>query len=191
MSRPSSTSFASLSGKRRILLVDTYANKRDLRAKIMRKLGVEVDCAADITEARALWQADSYSLVLVDVRNDSVNVQEFCSEIRSAKPPQAVAFLVGKPDYLAGTPGADEVLVVGTNNGHDAWGQTVAALYANACEALPRRWGFQEASWRIAAVRTLNDPRPGRSPVEKKRPNWSWTDSVKQHSGTLADKSLV
>src|SRR5437762_9134621 len=126
MSRPSATSFASLSGKRRILLVDTYANKRDLRAKIMRKLGVEVDCAADITEARALWQADSYSLVLVDVRNDSVNVQEFCSEIRSAKPPQAVAFLVGKPEYLAGTPGADEVLVVGKNNGHDAWGQTVA-----------------------------------------------------------------
>src|SRR5881397_2813310 len=97
MSRPSSTSYASLSGKRRILLVDTFANKRDLRAKIMRKLGVEVDCAADITEARALWQADSYSLVLVDVRNDSVNVQEFCSEVRSAKPPQAVAFLVGKP----------------------------------------------------------------------------------------------
>jgi len=187
MSRPSATSFASLSGKRRILLVDTYANKRDLRAKIMRKLGVEVDCAADITEARALWQADSYSLVLVDVRNDSVNVQEFCSEIRSAKPPQAVAFLVGKPEYLAGAPGADEVLVVGKNNGHDAWGQTVAALYANACEASPRRWGFQEASWRIAAVRTLNDPRPGRAPVEKKRPNWSWTDAVKQHSGTLAD----
>jgi len=168
MSRPSSTSYASLSGKRRILLVDTYANKRDLRAKIMRKLGVEVDCAADITEARALWQADSYSLVLVDVRNDSVNVQEFCSEVRSAKPPQAVAFLVGKPDYLAGAPGADEVLVASKNNGHDAW-------------------GFQEASWRIAAVRTLNDPRPGRTPVEKKRPNWSWTDAVKQHSGTLAD----
>ena len=157
----------------------------------MRKLGVEVDCAADITEARALWQADSYSLVLVDVRNDSVNVQEFCSEIRRAKPPQAVAFLVGKPEYLAGAPGADEVLVVDKNDGHDAWGQTVAALYANACEALPRRWGFQEASWRIAAVRTLNDPRPGRTQVEKKRPNWSWTDSVKQHSGTLADKGLV
>src|SRR5712692_3861775 len=97
--------------KKRVLLVDTYGTKRDLRAKIMRKLGVEVDCAADITEARALWQADSYSLVLVDVRNDSVNVQEFCSEVRSAKPPQAVAFLVGKPDYLAEAPGADEVLV--------------------------------------------------------------------------------
>src|SRR5438876_9589101 len=124
MSRPSDTSYATISRKRRILLVDTYANKRDQRAKIMRKLGVEVDCAADITEARALWHADSYSLVLVDVRNDSVNVQEFCSEVRSAKPPQAVAFLVGKPDYLAGTPVADEVLAGGERNGEDAGGQT-------------------------------------------------------------------
>src|SRR5437762_13040440 len=104
MSRPSATSFASLSGKRRILLVDTYANKRDLRAKIMRTLGVEVDCAADITQARALWQADSYSLVLMDVRSDSVNVQEFSSELRGLKPPQAVAFLVGTPVYLPGDP---------------------------------------------------------------------------------------
>ena len=35
-----------------------------------------VEVAADITEARALWQADSYSLILVDVHNDAVNVQE-------------------------------------------------------------------------------------------------------------------
>src|SRR2546427_12178877 len=114
MSRPSSTSYASLSGKRRILLVDTYANKRDLRAKIMRKLGVDVDCAADITEARALWQAGSYSLILVDVHHDSVNVQEFCDEVRSAKPPQSVAFLVGKPEYLAGSPVSDDGVSIPT-----------------------------------------------------------------------------
>ena len=38
--------------RKRVLLVDSYATKRDLRSKIMRKLGVDVDCAADITEAR-------------------------------------------------------------------------------------------------------------------------------------------
>ena len=36
----------------------------------------------------------------------------------------------------------------------------VIAMYANACVALPRRYGFQEASWRIAATRSLKDPRP-------------------------------
>jgi hypothetical protein len=172
--------------KRRVLLVNTYATKRDLRAKIMRKLGVEVDCAADIGEARSLWQADSYSLVLVDVQNDSTHVQEFCDEIRSAKPPQTVAFLVGKPEYLAGSPSPENGVPGAGQNGHGAWGEMVLAMYANACEALPRRWGFQEASWRIAATRTLNDPRPGRSVVDEKRPRWSWSDAVKQHSDKLA-----
>ena len=172
--------------KKRVLLVDTYGTKRDLRAKIMRKLGVEVDCAADISAARSLWQADSYGLVLVDVRNDATNVQEFCDEIRSAKPPQTVAFLVGKPEYLAGAPSPDNGVQVAGQNGHGAWGETVIAMYANSCEALPRRWGFQEASWRIAATRTLKDPRPGRAAADGKRPRWSWSDAVKQHSDKLA-----
>jgi CheY-like chemotaxis protein len=169
-------------GKKRILLVDTYATKRDLRAKIMRKLGVEVDCAADISEARSLWQADSYSLVLVDVRNDSANVQEFCDEVRSAKPPQTVAFYVGKPDYLSGSP-ASEDGVPRPPNGHGPWGETVIALYASACEALPRRWGFQEASLRIAATRSLHDPRlVTKLQSDRKSSRWSWGDAVKRHS---------
>ena len=53
--------------KKRILLIATYATKRDLRARVLRKLGVEVDCAADIGEARSLWRVDTYDLVLVDV----------------------------------------------------------------------------------------------------------------------------
>src|SRR5438128_7134224 len=174
MSRPSSTSFASLSGKRRILLVDTFANKRDLRAKIMRKLGVEVDCAADITEARALWQTDSYSLVLLDVRNDAVNVQEFYEELRKAKPPQSVAFLVGKPEYLAGSPAADDGMVARAPDVHGAWGEMVIAIYADACLVSPRHYGFQEASWRIAATRSLKDPRPSHVGPSKKGPQFSW-----------------
>ena len=87
--------------RKRVLLVDAYATKRDLRSKIMRKLGVDVDCAANIAEARSLWQADSYSLILVDVHNDSVNVQEFCDEVRNAKPPQSRSLSGGQ----AGVPG--------------------------------------------------------------------------------------
>lgn len=31
--------------KRRVLLVDTCRTKRELRAEVMRKLGIDVDCA--------------------------------------------------------------------------------------------------------------------------------------------------
>jgi CheY-like chemotaxis protein len=172
--------------KKRVLLVNTHATQRDLRAKVMRKLGVEVDCAADISEARSLWQADSYSLVLVDVRNDSINVQEFCDEVRSAKPPQTVAFLVGKPQYLAISPAVDDGIVEASHNIHAAWGETVIAMYANACEGLPRRYGFQEASWRIAATRSLRDPRPVRTHTNENPPRWTWADAVHRHSDKLA-----
>ena len=174
-----------LAAKKRVLLINTQATLRDLRAKIIRKLGAEVDCAADISEARSLWQADSYSLVLLDVRNDAANVQEFCDEIRTAKPPQTVAFLVGKPDYLAVSPASDDTRVGLADNSHNPWGETVIAIYANACEALPRRYGFQEAAWRIAATRSLKDPRPGRGVADGK-PRWSWADAVNRHSDELA-----
>jgi CheY-like chemotaxis protein len=167
--------------KKRVLLVDTYATKRDLRSKIMRKLGVDVDCAANITEARSMWQAASYSLVLVDVHNDAVNVQEFCDEVKGAKPPQSVAFLVGKPEYLAGSPVADDGIPVPQDT-HGAWGETVVAMYANACVAAPRRYGFQEASWRIAATRSLKDPRPSHAVASRKHPQFSWVDAVNRHS---------
>lgn len=178
---PGSLSTFPAVAKKRVLLVDTYATKRDLRSKIMRKLGVDVDCAAGITEARALWQADSYSLVLVDVHNDAVNVQEFCDEVRNAKPPQSIAFLVGKPEYLAGSPVSDDGQALPPDV-HGAWGEMVIAMYANACVALPRRYGFQEASWRIAATRSLKDPRPSHAIASKKHPQFSWVDAVNRHS---------
>ena len=49
--------------KKRVLLIDTSSRKRELRAEIMRKLGIEVDCAADIAEARSWWRADLYNLI--------------------------------------------------------------------------------------------------------------------------------
>jgi len=170
--------------KKRVLLVNSFSFQRDLRARILRQLGVEVDCAADITEARSLWRADAYSLVLVDVRDDASSVQEFCAEIRRAKPAQAVAFLVGKPHYLAQSPDAELGAAGALHDGHGDWNSMVAALYADACEALPRRYGFQEASWRIAAVRNLKDPRPER-PATENRFDRLWT-AVTSASATPA-----
>ena len=188
MNKMASSLGVPLTAKKRVLLVNTHGTRRDLRAQIMRKLGAEVDCAADISEARSLWQADAYSLILVDVRNDSTNVQEFCDEVRRAKPPQTVAFLVGKPEYVAGSPVADDGTTdLPLHNIHGAWGEMVIAMYAHACEALPRRYGFQEASWRIAAIRSLKDPRPERAAAaDEKPPRWSWADAVHRQSDKLA-----
>jgi hypothetical protein len=51
-----------LSGKlkdKRVLLVDSSAIMRERRAESMRKLGMEVDCAADSSEARSWWREAS------------------------------------------------------------------------------------------------------------------------------------
>ena len=64
----------------------------------------------------------------------------------------------------------------------------VIAMYAEACVASPRRYGFQEASWRIAATRSLKDPRPNHAVatmnagVTKKHPQFSWVNEVNRHS---------
>jgi CheY-like chemotaxis protein len=178
--------------KKRILLVDSYPTKRDLRAKILRKLGVEVDCASDISEARSLWQADSYNLVLMDVKREPRNLKEFCAEIADAKPPQRMAFLVGKPEYLAHTPGAEteELLRDPTRNG--LWSEMVTSLFTSACELLPQRYGFLEASWRIAATRSLKDPRQKNTATDSAVPadyvsQGYWNEALRRHAAPAID----
>ena len=176
--------------KRRILLVVSDDVRRDLRARVLRKLGVDVECAADISEARSLWRADSYHLVLLDVVRDARNAEEFCTEVKAAKPPQTVAFLVGKPDYIAASPRINGMATAGDINGHGAWGDVVASLFASACEGLSRRWGFQEAAWRIAAARSVKDPSRNQprgyaklSACAHPKPALpSWVEAIAQHS---------
>lgn len=181
---------ASAASKKRILLVVSDDVRRDLRARVFRKLGTDVECAADISEARSLWRADTYNLVLLEVVSNARNLEEFCAEIKAAKPPQAVAFLVGKPEYVAASPRLDEVVAPGLTNGHAAWGNVVASLFASACDGLSRRWGFQEAAWRIAAARSVKDPsrNPPRgatklsAPAHGKPAVASWSEAIAQHS---------
>src|SRR5438034_2626300 len=69
--------------KRRVLLVDTSPSKRELRAETMRRLGMDVDCAADISEARSWWRADLYNLVLINMENEQGHRDKFCDDVRS------------------------------------------------------------------------------------------------------------
>ena len=67
------------------------------------KLGIDVDSAADIVEARLGWKPALYDLVLINMERGGGQRDKFCDEVRSATPPQRLAFLVGQPEYLAFT----------------------------------------------------------------------------------------
>jgi CheY-like chemotaxis protein len=139
--------------RKRVLLVDGSAKKRDLRADAMRKLGMEVDCAADIDEARSWWRADLYHLVLINMKNELGHRDRFCEDIRRATPPQQLAFLVGKPEYLAGAPSAEAAASVPGSSIEVVQDERKAGVPADFA-GKPQRWGILEASQRISAVRS-------------------------------------
>jgi CheY-like chemotaxis protein len=140
--------------KKRVLLLDTSATKRELRAEIMRKLGMDVDCASDIAEGRSWWRADLYDLVLIDMEKGSGHRDQFCEDIRGATPPQQLAFFVGKPEYLADAPTSEEELVHENGDG-EAADIGMAATLDRPVHGRPQ-WGILEASRRISAVRSAS-----------------------------------
>lgn len=150
---PLSPSLSTVLKRRRVLLVDTSPSKRDLRADAMRKLGMEVDCAADIDEARSWWRADLYHLVLINMENKLGHRDRFCEDIRRASPPQQLAFLVGKPDYLADSPGAEGAVPI-AEGGVEVLPDERKAGVGSDFGGGPHRWGILEASQRISAVRS-------------------------------------
>ena len=152
---PLSPSLPNVLHKKRVLLVDTSPMTRDLRAEVMRKLGMEVDCAADIAEARAWWRADLYHLVLINMENELGHRDRFCEDVRGATPPQQLAFLVGKPGYLAASPGAEIASPVAEDGVEVLEHVRKAAMPADFGGA-PQRWGILEASRQISAVRSAS-----------------------------------
>ena len=140
--------------KKRVLLVDSSQAKRELRAEVMRKLGLEVDCAADIAEARSWWRAALYDLVLINMEKGRGDRDSFCDDVRSATPPQRLAFLVGQPEYLADSPNADEESPV--QNADDQIVGDLKVAFATDRGDLTQRWGILEASRRISAVRSAS-----------------------------------
>jgi CheY-like chemotaxis protein len=137
--------------KKRVLLVDTSRLKRDLRAETMRKLGMEVDCAADVVEARSWWRADLYDLVLINVQEGTGPRDKFCDDMRKATPAQQIMFLVGKPEYLATAPNAEAGSLVEDPDA-PLPAQVKISLAAGSPEGI-ERWGILEACRRISAVR--------------------------------------
>ena len=140
--------------KKRVLLVDTLQAKRELRAEVMRKLGMDVYCAADIAEARLWWRAALYDLVLINMEKGRGQRHKFCDDVRSATRPQRLGLRVGQPEYLADSPNADEESPV--QNADDQIVGDLKVAFATDRGDLTQRWGILEASRRISAVRSAS-----------------------------------
>jgi hypothetical protein len=138
--------------KKRVLLVDTSQAKRELRAEVMRKLGMDVDCAADIDEARSWWKAALYDLVLINMDKGPGYRDKFCDEVRGATPPQRLAFLVGGPAYLANSPTMNEELPAPSADDRVMTDFKVAI--AAERDDPTQRWGILEASRQISEARS-------------------------------------
>jgi len=164
--------------KKRVLLLDTSQTRRDLRADVMRKLGIEVDCAADVIEARCWWRADLYNLVLISVAGEIDSRDTFCTELRSATPPQRIAFFVGGPDYLAAAPHSDQAPA--EPDADALHREMVAALLAQTSGSPSQRWGILEACRKISSVRAVSEAR-SRAIRETPRPS-RWAEAIEQHS---------
>lgn len=141
--------------KRRVLLIDTSHAKRDLRAEVLRKVGIDVDSAADIVEARIWWKPALYDLVLINMEKGRGQRDKFCDDVRSATPPQRLAFLVGRPEYLANSLTANEELAAGNGDEQSTVGGVKGIVPADHVDK-SQRWGILEASRRISAVRSAS-----------------------------------
>jgi CheY-like chemotaxis protein len=142
--------------KKRVLLVDSSRAQRDLRSETMRRLGVEVDCAADISEARCWWRPQLYDLVLLHVQGSATAVERFCADMRSATPIQSLRFLVGRPAYLSSSPQSEQPPV-----GEDEIQETLtkATRAVDNVEEGSPCFGILEACRRISAIRSVCDAR--------------------------------
>jgi len=141
--------------KKRVLLVDVSHGKRDLRAEVLRKRGMDVDSAADIAEARSWWRPALYDLVLINMEAGSGQRDRFCDDLRTAVPPQRLAFLVGQPGYLADLPNPDQETSMESRNEQPAIGSENVTLVANSRNST-QQWSILEASRRISAVRSAS-----------------------------------
>jgi len=154
LSLPVSAPIPDVVKKKRVLLIDTSHAKRDLRAEVLRKLGIDVDSAADIVEARVWWKPALYDLVLISMEKGRGQRDKFCDDVRSATPPQRLAFLVGQPEYLADSPNANEELLA--ENGDEEAAIGAKSIVATDLGDTTQRWGILEASRRISAVRSAS-----------------------------------
>jgi len=133
--------------RKTVLLLDSNAERRSLRQKVLGLHGIEVVGASDLTEASSIWQRDRYDLVLIDIRRDYHGCLARRDEIKKGNPKQLVAFLVGEPEYVNLEP--DPNSYVAEEPGAE-WSDSFRRAVRQACSSLPQQNGFEEVGFRIA-----------------------------------------
>jgi hypothetical protein len=147
-----------------ILLMDSNAERRALRRRILGLHGIEVIGAGDLAEASSIWHRDRYDLVLIDIRRDYRGCVAWRDEIEKENPKQIVAFLVGQPHYLDLHPLPDSYLA---EEHSGEWGNLLRHAVRSACSCLPQRNGFAEVGYRIALARKMSGlPPRGMEPAD-------------------------
>ncbi len=141
--------------KKRVLLIDTSHATRDLRAEVLRKLGIDVDSAADIVEARVWWKPALYDLVLINMEKGRGQRDKFCDDVRNATPPQRLAFLVGGPNYLTDSLNHDQELAMASTDEQPVT-RNASGLFSDGPRDTDQRWGILQASRKISAVRSAS-----------------------------------
>jgi hypothetical protein len=146
----------------------------------MKTLGIKVDCAAALADARLMWQPGVYELVLIDLHNTSSGTQRFCEKVRAAHPHQRVAFYVGSPGFLSHTAG---VGAGAQDKGFGPWNESVDLSEAAATPA--SRGSICEAAWRISAGKSMGPSRSNKPVSVDELREMSFGDAVKQAEETM------
>jgi len=152
--------------RRAVLLVDARTAKRLLRTAIFTRLGMQVS-SVGTEEALQLSKRNPYNLVLVGLEHDPAAALAFGAQIHAGRPGQRVAYLVGKPVFVAGAPDFAGELAGSTPTATD---ESYEQMLARACQPATERTGILEAAWRIASLKALKDPRPPSLPVARVEP---------------------
>lgn len=147
--------------RRAVLLVDVHTAKRLLRTAILTRLGMQVSCAGT-EEALRLSKRNPYNLVLVGLQHDPAGALAFGAQVHVGRPGQRVAYLVGKPSFLADAPDFGGELAGSVPT---ASNESYEQLLARACQPATERTGILEAVWRIASLKSLKDPRQAARPA--------------------------
>ncbi len=85
----------------KILLVDSHAKPREMRAGVFRQRHIDVDSAGSFGEARVFWTSGSYRLILLSPRETPQESIDFFQMVKRKNPSQRIAFLVGSPEYVS------------------------------------------------------------------------------------------
>jgi len=88
------------SERRRILLIDENFRRLNLLTTILRNHEVEVHPASRMDDAKSLWKNIPYDLLLLAAPENSEQAVRFSLQVRSSKPRQRIALLVGPPAYV-------------------------------------------------------------------------------------------